>query len=697
MDTQLKRLFRLWKKRWGIGVYIFLALGLGLLALVLYSSCNCLHESHPAINDYLVNLLSTLLGLLIGFFILDVSSVVLARHEDEQKVCFDDKKMTDQYGDRYWHDFYLLNGGDKKARVHADCLFVMKKDTILEVKDNPKLADQFVLDTFFKVHCLDILSAHGNSIKEHSLTVRLKDVEKDNNVVTLTTHRSTYLAHLLTNRAIDYKIKDKVSIREVMENRSTLTSLKNSKLSNHIGVNVLVFLEGRKYILLPKREKNGTIAKNQITASYANRLKMDNYDVPLSAEYVRDGWITGHLSDFAEALMVRSIDAAQLSVQFIGATRDIYEGGKPTFFYVVDWGISAKDYLSARSRFKPKKEKKGIDNAEEMFVVDWSSLTEDEKREKIHFHTFEGRNKTFSCEKNLLAGLYVFAEFIKETLFAENTSVKILEKFCESKNGNLNDCEDMIVENSHYLAVIDGTTGKTDARIGKKTGGRVAAEAIAAELNKSDLKPDAEPSDVVSRIQASLKSIADNLPEEQRGVRLSASAVIFSIARGEIWTVGDCQFLLNGKRYGFEKKSDAVLSEARALAIHMYLCAGKTEDELKANDLGRAAILDMLKMQHYLENARDEYGFSVFNATGATPSVTVTPVPLGSVVVLASDGYPELLPTLEKSENRLARILKEDPICYQRNKSTKGVSGKQNSYDDRSYIRFVYTPSSKQA
>ena len=57
-------------------------------------------------------------------------------------------------------------------------------------------------------------------------------------------------------------------------------------------------------------------------------------------------------------------------------------------------------------------------------------------------------------------------------------------------------------------------------------------------------------------------------------------------------------------------------------------------------------------------------------------------------IVLASDGYPELLPTLEESERALKEILAEDPLFILRHKSTKGLQKGNNSFDDRAYIRF---------
>ena len=57
-------------------------------------------------------------------------------------------------------------------------------------------------------------------------------------------------------------------------------------------------------------------------------------------------------------------------------------------------------------------------------------------------------------------------------------------------------------------------------------------------------------------------------------------------------------------------------------------------------------------------------------------------------VVLASDGYPFLCPTLAESERRLAWQRENDPLNIGEFKATKAFAEGNNSFDDRSYIRF---------
>ena len=56
--------------------------------------------------------------------------------------------------------------------------------------------------------------------------------------------------------------------------------------------------------------------------------------------------------------------------------------------------------------------------------------------------------------------------------------------------------------------------------------------------------------------------------------------------------------------------------------------------------------------------------------------------------MLASDGYPHLKPTLDASEEALEKQLAADPLNIRLFKATKGWVSGNNSFDDRTYIRF---------
>ena len=69
--------------------------------------------------------------------------------------------------------------------------------------------------------------------------------------------------------------------------------------------------------------------------------------------------------------------------------------------------------------------------------------------------------------------------------------------------------------------------------------------------------------------------------------------------------------------------------------------------------------------------------------------MSVYPVPPQTQVVLASDGYPVLKDTLAESEKSLDELLQKDPQCLWENRGTKGLVKGNQSFDDRTYVRFA--------
>lgn len=271
-------------------------------------------------------------------------------------------------------------------------------------------------------------------------------------------------------------------------------------------------------------------------------------------------------------------------------------------------------------------------------------------------------------------------------------SIEIIEQLCRSKSSKPDECEDMVVTSDRFIAVIDGATSKTAMTFNGKTGGRLAADLIASYLDAEMTNTGKNGRETADDIQAMLGEYATRHQLEEKGIHLCASAVIYNIARREIWSVGDCQFMLNGRLHTFRKKVDTLLAKVRSTLIRSMLRTGHTEQDLINNDKAREMILGMLRIQQRLENSDDDYGYSVFSSHGAVRDVLVTDVPADSEVVLASDGYPELCPTLTESEERLSALMRQDPLCYKLFKSTKGLTPVATHFDDRSYIRFKTKP-----
>lgn len=171
--------------------------------------------------------------------------------------------------------------------------------------------------------------------------------------------------------------------------------------------------------------------------------------------------------------------------------------------------------------------------------------------------------------------------------------------------------------------------------------------------------------------------------------RLQANAVVYSADRHEAWLFGDCQIMVNGEQIPTVKHVDELLGELRAFTALALRSKGEHQSPAAA-DPARAMILPFLRLQSQFANKRGPYGYFVFDGfTDPTYPIRTVNINPGDEVVLASDGYPLLRPSLAQSERELRRLKREDPELISEYQSTKGFTPGNDSFDDRTYLRFI--------
>ena len=272
-------------------------------------------------------------------------------------------------------------------------------------------------------------------------------------------------------------------------------------------------------------------------------------------------------------------------------------------------------------------------------------------------------------------------------------SVSIVEKYIKGKENIEEKCEDGLVITNDYIAVIDGVTAKGKMLWDNNSSGVFVKEllvkaigSIKSNLNAQECMKYLNSLITAEYIKYDRYEIVKKHPEE----RLQANLVMFNIKKNEIWIWGDCQVLVNNKIFHKEKKTDKILSEVRSLFIDLELKNGKTIEDIKKNDSGREYILPLLKQSIKYNNTVGEYGCNVLDGFDIiAENIEIIKVDKNSQIVLASDGYPFLMNTLKKSEEKLKEILEKDPLLIHMYKSTKGLKEENISYDDRTYIRFI--------
>ena len=190
------------------------------------------------------------------------------------------------------------------------------------------------------------------------------------------------------------------------------------------------------------------------------------------------------------------------------------------------------------------------------------------------------------------------------------------------------------------------------------------------------------------------KSLLPRLAEHPED-RITASVVVYSRVSRELWMVGDCQCLVadishktTPVYYDNPKPYEAELASMRAQETRRLMTQGVTRDELLRDDAARPVIIphmiDTMRQQNVSYSVVD--GFPIPRRHVRIITLDFQPWE----IVLASDGYPFLCPTLQESESRLQQQRENDPLNIGPDfQATKGFHPDFNSFDDRAYIRFL--------
>lgn len=274
-------------------------------------------------------------------------------------------------------------------------------------------------------------------------------------------------------------------------------------------------------------------------------------------------------------------------------------------------------------------------------------------------------------------------------------------------------CEDGMVVTDDFIAVIDGSTSKTPKHLNPDMKNGRYAMMLISEYIQEELKADASVDDFCQGVTAYIyNKVYEKLGVEERlkehpEERLTASAILYSRTRNEVWMVGDCQAIIAGKLYENGKPYEEKIARKRVELIEQGLSPAEARKQIEP-----LLIKAMLSGQNQTYTVID--GFPIYRegvkvvsvsdsssvqdsvpASDSVPcsdsvSASGTIPSSSSEIVLASDGYPFLKPTLAASEAALAEQIANDPQNIHSFIATKGIVEGNKSFDDRTYIRFVY-------
>ena len=278
-------------------------------------------------------------------------------------------------------------------------------------------------------------------------------------------------------------------------------------------------------------------------------------------------------------------------------------------------------------------------------------------------------------------------------------------------------CEDGMVVTDDFIAVIDGSTSKTPKHLNPDMKNGRYAMMLISEYIREELKADASVDDFCQGVTAYIyNKVYEKLGVEERlkehpEERLTASAILYSRTRNEVWMVGDCQAIIDGKLYENGKPYEEKIARKRVELIEQGLSPAEARKQIEP-----LLIEAMLSGQNQTYPVID--GFPIYRegvkvvsvsdscsvqdsvpASNSIPASDSVPcsdsvsasgtfLVSSSEIVLASDGYPFLEPTLAASEAALAEQIANDPQNIHSFIATKGIVEGNKSFDDRTYIRF---------
>ncbi|MBQ6997340.1 MAG: hypothetical protein IJO72_07430 [Oscillospiraceae bacterium] len=299
---------------------------------------------------------SVVIASAISFLVSRICRLLYKKAEDASKLTADYTALIKQYNKEEM--FRHTNTSDQGTA--EDSLFPIIKvadlfGINLNITDNPE--EVYQLPNLVSRHYIELLDAHKSSKIYNNPSIRVNHWawDEQENTFRLFTGRTTYFNSMVTNRAMDYKIQESISVRDVYECGPYLSPLAQSSLSNHLGFNALVE-SSDGYIAFILRSSNVSIGKHTFGSSIGASIKV-KYALDENRRFTREKLWESVLREMTDELMIDASGiSSQNDVMALAAYRDLVEGGKPQLLFYITTKLSRNE-ISARF-YAPNKGKK---------------------------------------------------------------------------------------------------------------------------------------------------------------------------------------------------------------------------------------------------------------------------------------------------------------------------------------------------
>lgn len=266
--------------------------------------------------------------------------------------------------------------------------------------------NKYQLPSIIEKHMETILKVNKSSSIINNTMIRIDDISLEKNSLKLSTSRTDYLSTLITNRSMDCKLIDDITIRNFLEPGPYYNHLNESKLSNHLGFNLLLKTKTNDYVFVQRSEFVST-AKNKISVSVSGSVKC-KYALNENYELTYEGIENSIKNEiFDELGLSWDLFDVELHHHVIAFYREMIEGGKPHLFLVIETNIDNRTFMKAFYNKKVEKEVLDKDSRELIFV------NKDELAQFNKDYTIKINNKKYFLAETTLG---IISYYINENI-----------------------------------------------------------------------------------------------------------------------------------------------------------------------------------------------------------------------------------------------------------------------------------------
>lgn len=358
-------------------------------------------------------------GILVSFLLVAICELIAGLLGDLiGSRCEDATKLTEDYKQlckKYPRESFIKFGEEKcpviclcqRKRTDPPYTFLIRESEGQKRYELPKqVSDRADV----------LMNAHRYSTVYNRQNVRLDDLKREGNKVVLEYSATMYFDSLITNRAMDYDWGDGKTVREVYEPGPFLNSLKDSKLSNHLGFNGFVETSDGKYIFVMRYGKV-SIGKRTLANSIGASMKTE-YCLDDDRRFTEDGLYTAIHREIRDELKIEIADEAikdeKKRADIFAFYRDVVEGGKPQFLFYYKTDLSSsklQEIFKGGVKKDKKKRKKFLTDGKKLIFIPKEEL---ESLVLTPGSLQRGNGKTYKMMPSAVAAVKMLQDYLEK-------------------------------------------------------------------------------------------------------------------------------------------------------------------------------------------------------------------------------------------------------------------------------------------